>query len=167
VPNLGWQDTWNTRIDLLDTEHRELVEMLHELTQRFTRAAGSAHQYANALDEDSAPPDGAGLSAQHDALMAALDRLGERAREHFQHEEEFMRTINYPDLGAHRSEHVLLLAEYTEMVRDLKKLSITHLDPETVGALRRWLVGHMVAADKEYADYYFSILGKQDNRPRR
>ena len=73
-----------------------------------------------------------------------------------------MRSIDYPDLGAHRCEHALLYAEYVEMVRDLKRQSITRLESETVTSLRRWLMGHMLGADKEYADYYYALLEKRD-----
>ena len=54
-----------------------------------------------------------------------------------------------------------MLAEYIVMVRDLERQSLIHLDSETLRSLHHWLVSHMVGADKDYADYYFSILGQK------
>lgn len=137
--------------------------MLHVLSERFAGSPGDRGQAADKADgRRQEVLDEQKTSAQHDALIAALEQLGERTREHFQHEEDFMRSIDYPDLGAHRCEHALLHAEYVEMVRDLKYQPIVRLDPETVAALRQWIVGHMLAADKEYADFYFAWLEKQD-----
>jgi hemerythrin len=166
VSTPGWQDAWNTRIDSVDAEHRELVALLQDLTERFTRVPGGAHHDARSPAPRGETPPARDASTDHDALIAALERLGEHAREHFRHEEELMRLIDYPEIGAHRSEHVLLLAEYVEMVRDLKKQATTHLDPETVSALRQWLVGHMLSADKEYADFYFAMLAGDDESSR-
>jgi len=167
VTTPAWQEAWNLRIDVLDIEHRELMEILNALDERFTSHPGGQDQVmgeADGLCQEAM--DEREVSVEHTVLIAALDRLGERARDHFQHEEAFMRSIDYPDLGAHRCEHALLHAEYVEMVRNLKHQPITQLDPETVTALRRWLVGHMLAADKEYANYYFAWLEQQEEHAR-
>jgi hemerythrin len=76
-----------------------------------------------------------------------------------------MRAIDYPEMASHRCEHALLLAEYIEMVRDLERQSLIQLDSETVQSLHHWLVSHMVGADRDYADYYFSILGQKQTPP--
>ena len=150
----GWQDVWSLQIEVIDAEHRLLVETLGDLARRFTLEPGGAPEMPRA--------DAAESVRQHDALIAALEGLGAQAREHFQHEEAFMRSIDYPDLGAHRSEHSLLLAEYIEMVRDLAPGPVTRLDPETVSALRAWLVGHILGPDRELADHYFALLETED-----
>ena len=48
------------------------------------------------------------------------------------------------------------------MVRDLERQLITHLDPESIKSLHQWLVGHMVGADRDYADHYFALLADAD-----
>jgi hemerythrin len=156
-----WQESWTLGIDLIDAEHRSLVEGVNQLAARFT----SDHPHAGepvGMAGGDAPLDPV---ATHAALMTALDALAEQAREHFKHEENLMRAIDYPELASHRSEHALLLAEYVEMVRDLQRQRLIHLDSEMVQSLHHWLVSHMVGADKDYADYYFSILGQQQKPP--
>ena len=154
---LPWQESWTLGIDMMDAEHQSLVDGINQLAVRFTADPAQAAEPLGVVGEDT-PPDS---SANHVALITALEALAEQAREHFKHEEALMRAIDYPDLASHRSEHALLLAEYIEMVRDLDRQSLIHLESETVQSLHHWLVGHMVGADKDYADYYFSILGQK------
>ncbi len=48
------------------------------------------------------------------------------------------------------------MAEFIEMLRAWKQQRITRLDAETLIALRRWLVGHLLDTDREYAQYYYT-----------
>ncbi len=152
-----WQESWTLGIDLMDAEHQSLVDGINQLAARFTVDPAQAAEPVGVAGGDT-PPD---PSVNHVALITALEVLAEQAREHFKHEETLMRAIDYPELASHRSEHALLLAEYIEMVRDLDRQTLIHLDSETLQSLHHWLVSHMVGADKDYADYYFSILGQK------
>ena len=156
-----WQESWTLGIDMMDAEHQSLVDGINQLAVRFTRDPAQAAEPLRVAGGDTLGDP----AAEHVALMAALELLAEQAREHFKHEEALMRAIDYPELASHRSEHALLLAEYIEMVRDLDRQSLIHLESETVQSLHHWLVGHMVGADKDYADYYFSILGRKQAPP--
>ncbi len=152
-----WQESWTLGIDLIDVEHQSLVDGVNQLAARFTLDPAQAAEPVG-MGGGGNPHD---TSANHAALIKALEALAEQAREHFKHEETLMRAIDYPELASHCSEHALLLAEYIEMVRDLERQSLIHLDSETLRSLHHWLVSHMVGADKDYADYYFSILGQK------
>lgn len=157
MSRLPWQESWTLGIELVDAEHRSLVDGVNQLAARFTRDPAQAAEPLRVADGDALGDP----ASEHVALMAALELLAEQAREHFKHEEALMRAIDYPELASHRSEHALLLAEYIEMVRDLERQSQTRLDSETVQSLHHWLVSHMVGADKDYADYYFAMLGQK------
>jgi hemerythrin-like metal-binding protein len=141
-----WQDTWTLHIDAMDGDHRALVALLGEIARRFTPQ-----------------PDEAADAGGHEALMAALEDLGDRTREHFRNEEELMRSIGYPDLAAHRSEHALLVAEYVEMVRELRQQGVTRLEEETIAALRSWLVAHILGADRDLAEFYCGAVGRAED----
>ncbi len=155
-----WQEGWTLGIDLIDSEHRVLVDRLNDLAVHFTAALPDGGDQGWESPGVTPGPEGGATLIGHAGLIAALEGLGELAREHFHHEEALMRAIDYPGLGAHSSEHSLLMAEYIEMVRDLARQSVTQLDAETIVCLRHWLVGHMVGSDKDYATYYFTILGQ-------
>ena len=150
MPIPTWNEAWSLRIDAVDEEHRALVDLLGELARRFA-AAQPGENDAQSLEPSQA-------RREHEALIGALERFAEHARLHFQSEEELMRSIDYPGLGGHRSEHALLLAEFVEMVRDLKGQRLTRLDPDTISALRGWLVAHIMGSDRELAEHYYDLL---------
>lgn len=158
-----WQERWTLGIDLMDTEHQCLVKTLAEISARFAMPPLAP----NDLDASGPGPGECAPPPECGDLIDVLDGLAELAREHFKHEEDLMRAINYPDLAAHRSEHALLLAEFIEMVRDLERQSVTHLDANSMKSLHQWLVGHMVGADKDYANHYFTLLAEADAPLRR
>ena len=74
-----------------------------------------------------------------------------------------MRSIGYPELVAHRSEHALLVAEYVEMVRELRQQGVTRLEEETITALRSWLVAHILGADRDLAEFYYGVVGQAED----
>ena len=147
---LTWRDEWTLRIDTLDDDHRAIVDLLLEIARRFgdepERSEGS---------EESTRTD----NQNDDDLYAALDRFSAFARRHFQREEEFIRTIEYPGLPDHRSEHALLLAELTEMIRELRERGVVRLGPQDLDALKQWVVAHILGTDRKFADHYFRICG--------
>ena len=63
-----------------------------------------------------------------------------------------MAQAGFPGLVEHRREHRLLLAELKEFVRAIRAgheaLDICHLR-----ALKDWFVGHVVLADREFAEF--------------
>jgi len=86
-------------------------------------------------------------------VLPLLDDLEQLTARHFTDEEAVMDAAGFPGLAEHRSEHSLLLAELKEFIRDLRSgaecLQLCHLV-----ALKNWFVGHVVIADRHFADYY-------------
>ncbi len=156
-----WKESWTLGIDPIDAEHQELVNGINQLASRFSEDPGEGGESLAGSHQEIQDS----LAARHLALMMALDDLANLARRHFQHEEALMRAIDYPELASHSSEHALLVAEYVEMVRELERQYLTRLDAETLHSLHRWLVSHMVGADKAYADHYFKLLGLGKHLP--
>jgi hemerythrin len=150
VKILNWRDEWTLGIDTLDEDHREIVDLLLEMAQCYAKATEPP--------EISAESGGAASDNTED-LYAALERFGTVARRHFQREEEFIRTIDYPGLPDHQSEHALLMAEFTDMVRDLRERGVTKLSSQDLDALKQWVIAHILGADRKFADHYFEICG--------
>lgn len=124
---LEWNDAWLLGIGELDLEHREMVRLL------------------NRLVETNAPE---GLIERLDALVFLL-------RRHFKKEEEFLRAINYPNFDNHKKEHVMEMAEFIQLRRDLESTGGDSLDAATVQSIKHWFFNHVVAEDKRFADFYF------------
>ena len=136
---LAWHDEWSLNIDVLDAEHRGLIEHLADICHRFgpeasPRRSGDAY-----------------------ALIDALSDLGEAVREHFKREEELMQTVGYEDIAEHRTEHALLMAEYTDQLRRWRAEGIDVFDEEAQDNARDWILDHILGADRDFAKAFHEI----------
>jgi hemerythrin len=145
APFFRWREHWCVGIEALDRDHRALAAILNHMALRF-----GAH---NIHAADAGLRTSAHESAVPTALRYWLDALRERAREHFAREEALMRATHYPDTAEHASEHALMLAEYTALVRDICARGDEQLRLSDLEALKQWLLGHMLDMDKRLACY--------------
>ena len=98
------------------------------------------------------------LDDAKEACLATLDALIEHTRRHFLAEEAFLRDICFPGYAAHRGEHVLQIAEFTDLRR-----ALAHDDGPVVGSdllqeCKRWFFNHVMSEDRDYVDYYHQEL---------
>jgi len=152
-PFFEWRDAWKVNIGFMDDDHQSLAAMLNDIAERFCPDEGSISVLAGRA---------AGSSC---SLADALGKLGRHAREHFDREEAFMRDIRYPDLSSHKTDHDLLMAEYTELLLAVRSGGAKALGPDTLDALKRWLMGHVLDADKQLATFYFEKRGSGPSEP--
>ena len=138
---LTWHDEWSLNIELLDQDHRDLIEQLGSICLRFCPEASF------------------GRSGNANALLDALTQLGEVMREHFQREEAFMRSFDYECIGEHQSEHAVLMAEFTTLLREWREEGLTIFDEASQSIIRDWLLAHILGADRHFAEAYFNFFG--------
>jgi hemerythrin-like metal-binding protein len=131
--SLSWHDEWSLNVDVLDTEHRELIEKLSEICDRF------------------GPDASAGCSGNASALIAELTELGDAVREHFRREEDLMKMVGYEGIGEHATEHALLMAEYADLVRHWGTQNIHVLDDDARTSVLDWILDHILGADRDFA----------------
>lgn len=141
---LTWRDEWSLQIEALDRDHRALIDQLADICIRFCPEASS------------------GRSGDANALINALSGLGEAMREHFQREEDFMRAFDYDAIGEHQSEHAILMAEFTAMLREWRGDGLHVFDETSQGIVRDWLLAHILGADRTFAEAYFRLCGRDD-----
>ncbi|NBC11894.1 MAG: hypothetical protein GVY09_00835 [Gammaproteobacteria bacterium] len=143
APFFRWREQWCVGIDALDRDRRAIAAVVNHIALRFGERDGRDGAIAQA-------PRTAGASS---ALHYWLDVLHERAREHFSREEALMRVTHYPDTAEHAGEHALMLAEYTELVRDMTARGDERLRLADLVALKQWLMGHVLDMDKRLGQY--------------
>jgi hemerythrin len=134
---LKWQEHWNTEIPDIDNQHIEMANLLNQIGDELQKSKGQQQK-------------------QNGNLVSMLSELFELTLEHFNAEEEHMRTISYPQYASHRKEHVMLKAEMAQLIREIQQ-GQSRLDIGTLRALKHWYVAHLVGSDKDYADYYHTI----------
>ena len=136
---LTWHDEWSLNIDVLDAEHRGLIEHLADICRRFGPEASPRR------------------SGDACALIDALTDLGEAVREHFNREEELMQAVDYEDIAEHCTEHALLMAEYTDQLRRWRAQGIDVFEEDAQDNARDWILDHILGADRDFAKAFHTL----------
>jgi hemerythrin-like metal-binding protein len=139
-PLLEWRDQWTLDVGFMDEDHRALAQRLNEIAREWR------------ICDDGLPPANQGADPLG-RLMAALEGLAVHIREHFEREEEVMRTVDYPELAAHKGEHDLLLAEFRISIRSIREAGVAGLDQLTLESMKDWLMGHVLEVDRRLAEF--------------
>ena len=121
---LIWQDDMDTGIDIIDGQHRRIVEMINHLhiTQK---------------------------SMERFAVGEVIDELVDYTLSHFSFEEELMVESGYPFAGPHKRVHDVFVKRVGEY--QLRFKSGEDISGELHALLMRWLVGHIKNDDSAYA----------------
>lgn len=123
-----WDESFALGIDEIDAQHRRLVRLVNEYHQAVEQGQGA------------------------EAATETLNQLIEYVRYHFTSEEHFMLEHDYPDIEAHRRQHI----ELTESVIERKlRLDLGRaVNPEALLTfLKKWLSTHLQITDQEYAKF--------------
>jgi hemerythrin len=132
-------------VDFMDWDHRCLVALFNRCVRDL-----------EAWRSRGAPTPG------FSRPLATLDALGALTRAHFRREEAVMREAGYPSLVPHKSEHDMLLAEYTVMLREIRAAGPDGLDFAAFAALKQWLIGHLLGDDRTLAKYLLEQSTQSD-----
>lgn len=128
MPNIVWSETLLIGKMEIDAEHKQLIRIANSLL-RAMQEGRNKNDFAKILHE-----------------------LREYTVFHFNNEEEYMRSIGYPDLNKHVEEHNTL----KKRVKDLQH-SVFIGDNVEYDALREmlkdWLVGHILSCDLRIKEY--------------
>jgi len=125
-----WDESLATGVDKIDREHQECMEDLNTFHTLMLSGQGEA------------------------GLNDMIDRLQNHVTHHFKDEEEYMNSINYPDLAVHKREHQEFSTRLEELKADLKNSGHnTSADTEFYNYVAQWMTNHFSKADKEYVVY--------------
>ena len=125
MEKLVWSEDYSVGFATLDQDHKIIFKLMNSLVD---------------LGE---------VSSSSEEISDALTAMTEYAVGHFKREEEYMRTVGFPDIERHAQDH-MVFSETTV------KFCIEILDrsggiPERVlDYLRHWWVDHILANDMAY-----------------
>ena len=125
------KDEYLTGIEIIDAEHRVLFEIAEEIYQ---------------LCMNEFVPD------KYDHIVNLIEKLKNYTIVHFQHEEEYMESINYKRIFTQKIQH-------DNFKRKLETMDLEIIDDnqeETIQDLLKfvtdWLVEHILETDKKIAE---------------
>jgi hemerythrin len=129
IPLLVWNSSFLVNFEVIDTQHKGLVEMINDLIRGCE----------------------GGKVTQDVLFIKTLRKAVEYAQVHFTTEEKYMQQARYPDFAVHKKEHEAFVSE---VVKQLKAFEEGRNDPVVlVGFLKDWLFNHIAGSDKKYAPY--------------
>ena len=120
-----WDQSFETNITEVDTQHRRLVEIMNTLA------------------------DGIGRATMND-LQEILSQLKDYAQYHFRTEETIMEASGYADLAEHRDEHLAFVDQLQLFDLDVI-LASEGLAWDMYHFLSGWLTSHILVVDKKFS----------------
>lgn len=118
-----WRDSYSIGNASIDAEHKQLFKL--------------ADAFFNADD--------------HLKKTDCAIRLFKYTREHFEHEEQLMRDMGYPEFLAHAQQHTQLISRLNEVAEKIANDTLSSAELKTF--LTAWLVGHIVTFDTRLSVY--------------
>lgn|SRR5690554_5844678 len=123
MSHLKWTNDLNTGIDVIDSQHRRIVD------------------YINALHDAS-------HTGNRDEIASVLEELVDYCLSHFAFEEQMQEEAGYPFVKAHQKVHQLFarrVGEFQQRFANGEDIS----DP-LLALLRTWLINHIRRDDADY-----------------
>lgn len=84
-------------------------------------------------------------------LTGCAMALFQYTREHFAHEEQLMKRLNYPAMAAHQTQHDDLISRLSEVSARIANETLDHAVREVF--LSDWLLNHIATSDVKLAAY--------------
>ncbi len=126
---IDWTDELSVNVEVIDGQHKKLVEMINSLNEAMLAKKGREMQ------------------------KATIDAMVDYAATHFKLEEEYMKKFQYPDYETHKSEH----DKFTRTALDLKARAEQKgfsLTLEIMDFLKTWIQDHIMGTDKKYSAFF-------------
>ena len=122
---MDWNESLCTGIELIDAQHRSLVDCVNEFKK--TGARGGVLKSA-----------------------MAMDALRMYVAVHFSTEEDLLRQHGFPDLEAHVAEHRAFVAQLDVLMAE----NLRHDNSAAIAAFfEAWLEDHLCQSDMAYVPY--------------
>lgn len=126
---MEWDDSLNTGVEIIDRQHRSLVECVNELR----KIGGRGGVIKSAM---------------------VMDTLRMYVTVHFSTEEDLMRQHGYPELESHIAEHRAFVRRLDVLMQD----NLRHDNSAELAAFfDHWLENHLCHADMKYVSYIADV----------
>ena len=125
---IRWTDDLSVKNEMLDAEHQKWILILNDF-------------YQGLMDKKP-----------KEKLLELVIAMLDYTKYHFESEEKYMKSINYPKLAEHQEKHRFYeakIGEYHERIKEGKMV----LSLEVTNFLKTWLINHIRGVDQQYAAF--------------
>jgi hemerythrin len=123
---LAWDEKYSVNHTEFDSHHKKLIELINRLHDAMKQGKGM------------------------EALKPILTELASYVVFHFSVEEQFLRSIGFPKLVAHKAQHEGFTKRVQQFQTDFRAGKIT-VSIELMTFLGDWLINHIMSEDKKYS----------------
>lgn len=125
MAHIQWDEQLNTGIQVIDSQHRRIVE------------------YINSLYDAS-------LTHNRNDVEQVLQNLVDYTLSHFAFEESLMEEAGYPFINGHKRVHELFVKRINNFQQRFKIGD--DITDELLAALKSWLINHIKSDDNDYTE---------------
>jgi len=129
MPLMEWTDDLNVGFELIDKQHRVLLDMINELYDALMEIQGQ------------------------EALRKIVNRMVEYAAIHFMVEEKHMVEFGYEDYDKHKAIHDSFSSKALDLKDQLSEDGFV-LSLDVLNFLRDWLIDHIKGTDRKYIPFF-------------
>ena len=133
---IQWEDRYNTGNEQLDEQHRIWVDFYNRLDAAMMEKSWQDLQ---------------------ETKSDILKKMAEYVDCHFRYEEDFMRSIGYPDSDKHWRMHKNFRDKIYRICRDQQEGKLV-LNREVMDLIKSWLLNHIIEHDMRVAAYHSQQL---------
>jgi hemerythrin len=128
MPLIEWEASYSVNHPEMDAQHKEWIAIYNRLHQAVLLADGRQPR---------------------ERTSAALEEMTAYVDHHFAAEEQIMKNIDFSDFSRHRRMHDDFKGRLYRYCRDLEEHRAV-INTEILGAIRTWLLEHILSEDKKY-----------------
>lgn len=123
-----WSDDFSVKVSLMDDEHKVLFKLINDLNSAMIDGQSSRE------------------------IARILDSLIDYTEYHFNHEEEMLKKISYPNISEQEKYHKIFVDKMKEFKKELESGEVL-LSVKMIDFLKDWLVSHIVNIDTKYSGF--------------
>ena len=135
MARIEWDETYSTYNPEIDKQHKKWIEIYNELHETLLKG---------------------GVKDLLGVTVNTLKAMEDYAHYHFEFEENFMKSIDFPNIVEHKRLHKDFDTRIYELNKDVREGRAV-LNTQLIKIMRNWIVDHILNADKQYAEHSQSL----------
>jgi len=130
IEKIEWNNGFSVGVDFIDRQHQRLFDMLNEMIEERENT-----------------------QVDSELVSETLSRMVAYAREHFKDEEQYMKSIDYPEYNLHFQQHSDFRKKSVEFCMNAWRHKKS-IPTDIMLYLKEWLLHHILISDLKYS--YFA-----------
>ena len=137
MARIEWDDSYSIDHREIDEQHKKWIEIYNELHETLMRGD---------------------IKDLLGVTVNTLKAMEDYAHYHFKFEEEYMKSIDFPDIVEHKRLHKDFASQIYELNRDVREGRAV-LNTQLIKLMRNWIVDHILHNDKKYSEFADTASG--------